>query len=229
MTAFEDGLWERLVRENDADGVTLHTAAVSNGARRPLLIGGGVTALMATAAVVIVAVTTGSMAPPAYALTKHSDGSITVTIHDVETAIPELNARFRAMGIAETVVPVTSTCRTNKGSSALFQDPMFADPLATTSETVTLDPGRKHLLPGFDGVMAAEQLPNGEVAIAVEAVKPPVPSCFPTTAYTVHDNGTTTNGTPSFQVTPLTATATTTSGPSSSQPASTSSTPQPLG
>jgi hypothetical protein len=38
-------------------------------------------------------------------------------------------------------------------------------------------------------VVAAEQLPNGEVAMAMEAIKPPVPTCFPATAYNAVQTG----------------------------------------
>jgi len=175
--------------------------------KRPVALlgsGAGIVAV-AVAAVVLGA---GPAAQPAYALTENPDGSITVTINDVETAIPALNARFAAMGIDETVVPVEANCPPTTAFSGLFVYPQ-----ATTSETLTFTPGDKNLDPGYTGVIAAEQLSNGEVAIAAEAIKPPIPSCFPTTAYTMHRTRTTANGTPVYQFTPATtATTTTTSG-----------------
>jgi hypothetical protein len=38
------------------------------------------------------------VAVPAYALTRHANGSITITINDLATGIPALNARMKALG-----------------------------------------------------------------------------------------------------------------------------------
>jgi hypothetical protein len=212
MTAFEDGLWERLVDEHDADNVKLTSAKVTTSHRRPVFIGGGLTAMAGAIASGVVALTAATTAPPAYALIHNSDGSVTVTIHNLETAIPELNAKFRALGIDETVVPVTANCPTHNGSASWLNDPMFAYPQATTNETVTLGPGRKHLEAGFNGVMAAEQLASGEVAIAIEAIPTRAPNCFPTAVYTVRKTGATSSGVPNFDVTPVTRAGDTTPG-----------------
>jgi hypothetical protein len=141
-------------------------------------------------------------------MAKNADGSITVTINDLETAVPQLNARFAAMGIDETVVPVKGDCPTSSDPS-VFQDPMFADPQETTSGKLTFTPGHQNLEPGYTGVIAAEQLASREVALAVEAIKPPVPSCFPTTVYTLQKTGTTTNGIPIYKATPVSPTTST--------------------
>jgi len=202
MTAFEDGLWNRLVDEHDADRVCLHVEP-KQSSRRPLLVGGSLTALVVTAAAGTLALTAATTAPPAYALTQNADGSITVTINDLETATPALNARFAAMGIDETVVPVTASCPTNGNASGFQGAPLFVYPHAKTSDTLTFTPGKQYLAAGYTGVLAAEQLSDGEVAMAVEAIKPPVPSCFPTTAYRVQQTGTT-NGVPTFHATPVT-------------------------
>ncbi|MGH2915406.1 MAG: hypothetical protein ACRDMX_10490 [Solirubrobacteraceae bacterium] len=171
----------------------------------PLIGSGAVLAGAALAAVLLASPAT----QPAYALAQNADGTVTVTINGVETAAPVLNAKFASMGIDERVVPVEAGCPSTN-TSALFQDAMFAYPQATTSETFTFSPGRKYLDPGYTGVIAAEQLPNGEVAMAVEAIKPPVPSCFPTTVYAIRRTGTTSNGIPVYQITPTDPAATTT-------------------
>lgn len=182
MTEFEDGLWERLVQEQGADGVSL-TLPRDDAGRRPLMIGGGLTAVVAVTAVGVLGVGALTAAQPAYAMTENADGSYTVTINDVATAIPELNAKFAQMGIEETVVPVTDDC-TN--SNVL---PLDLDPKMKMSDTVTLGPGRKYLDPGYTGMLAAEQLSNGEVATFMGAVKPPVPSCVSATT-AISPNGT---------------------------------------
>lgn len=151
-------------------------------------------AAVATAVVLAVGATTGT--PPAYALSTNGDGSVTVTINDIATAVPALNARFAAMGVDETVVPVQADCPTHTMGG------LFVDPQQTTSSTLTFGPGRKYLAPGTTGVVAAEQLPNGVVALAVGAIKPPVPSCFSKVAYTLHTTGVT-NGTPTVTAIPV--------------------------
>jgi hypothetical protein len=186
MPAFDDGLWSRLVEEHDAHLVALTTAPKQID-KRPLLLGGGVAVLAAVTVAAAVGINAATSAPPAYALTQNSDGSVTVTINELATAIPELNARFAEMGIDETVVPVEANCHTRNSM-------LFAYPQETTNGTLTFDGGRKHLLPGYTGVVAAEQLPNGEMAMAVGAVKPPVPTCVSNVVYsaTKGANGTVT-------------------------------------
>jgi hypothetical protein len=173
--------------------------------RRPVAFAGAGAAFAAAAAVAVFLLASPAT-QPAYALTQNSDGSVTVTIHDVETAVPALNARFKAMGIDETVVPVEANCRSKAAP------PLFVDPKATTDQTLTFYRGHKYLAPGDHGVLAAEQLPNGQVAYAIAALTPPIPSCFPTTAYNLQKTGTTTNGAPIIHATPVNPTATTTTG-----------------
>ncbi|HEY5429490.1 MAG TPA: hypothetical protein VIK04_10265 [Solirubrobacteraceae bacterium] len=167
MGTFEEGLWARLVQEQRADQVVLSPRPRRRGAR-PVVLSAGAAVAAATLAVVLGLSVTAST-PPAYALALNSDGSVTVTIHDLTTAIPALNAKFAQMGIDETVIPVQAGCSTPG---------LIAYPGATMSETLTLTPGRNYLAPGDEGVLAAEQLPNGKVALTVGAQMPPLPSCF---------------------------------------------------
>jgi hypothetical protein len=183
MTAFEDGLWARLVDEHGADRVTL-ACAPKQTRKRPLVVGGSLTALAAISAAAVLAINAVTSAPPAYALTKHADGSITVTIHQLATAVRALNARFARMGIDEKVVPVKASCATPAAP------PMsFVDPHLRANDTLTFTPGRKGLQPGYAGVLAAQQLPHGHIAMAMEWIKPPVPSCFSTPAYRLMKGG----------------------------------------
>jgi hypothetical protein len=189
MTAFEDNLWERLVAEHDADRVALGPAPQRAG-RRPLLVGGGVAAIVGVAAAAVVALNAATSAPPAYALTVHADGSVSVTINELSTAIPQLNAEFARRGINETVVPVIAGCP----ASREFR--LQAYPSLHMSDTWTFTPAYSVRAPGWKGVVAAEQLPSGEVAVAQMVVQQPVPSCFSDAAYTIRLTGTTNHGVP---------------------------------
>jgi hypothetical protein len=200
MTCFEDGLWERLVDEHDAD-LVLVAAPRKQPDRRPVMVGGSLTAVAGATVAVVLSVggTTGT--PPAYAMTQNADGSVTVSINDLATAVPALNAKFAAMGIDETVVPVEANCP----SSNNLGDMLLANSHASMTETFTFSLGRKNLDPGYDGVIAAEQLPNGEVAMAMEAIKPPLPTCFPATAYNAVQTGDA-NGVPTITLRAVTTT-----------------------
>jgi hypothetical protein len=195
VTNFEDGLWERLVEEHNADHVSI-TAPRTHADRRLLVVGGSLTASIAAVAAAAVGII-GSVTstPPAYAMTQHADGSVTVTINDVARSVAAVNARFAAMGIDETVVPVESSC-TDTGN---IGQELWLDPEGSMSQSLTFTPGvpASWKQGGYTGVIAAEQLSNGKVAMTMEAIKPPVPTCFPATAYKLMRIGST-NGVPTF-------------------------------
>jgi hypothetical protein len=112
MTTFEDTLWDRLAREHAADTVALEP--LRGRSRRPLAISAGAAGIAAAAAAGVLLFGASASTPPAYALTTNPDGSVTVSINDIETAIPALNAEFQKDGIDETVIPVEADC-TNPG------------------------------------------------------------------------------------------------------------------
>ena len=179
MTEFEDGLWTRLVEEHDADGVSL-TAVPERRAPRRLLVGGGATATAAIAAAAVVAFSATGGATPAYAMTQNADGSYTFTINDLATALPELNAKFKQLGIDETVVAATTSCP----ATTNIEDELQLYPGESLTDTLTVYPGHKYLDPGFTGVIGAEQLADSEIAMTMEAVPPAdVPTCFPLQAF----------------------------------------------
>jgi hypothetical protein len=131
-------------------------------------------AVIAAAAVTAVLLLGAATSPqPAYALTENQDGTITVTLHDLATAIPQLNVKFARLGIEETVIPITSRCSTPAS--------LLVTPAGSLNRSLTLTAGRKYLLPGWRGVIAAKQLPGGKVGLIFGAVQGPPPSCFSNT------------------------------------------------
>jgi DNA-directed RNA polymerase specialized sigma24 family protein len=119
-----------------------------------------------------------------------ADGSVSITVHELASAIPQLNAEFARRGINETVVPVTAKCRPSR------EFRLQAYPTAHMTDTWTFTPAYSARTPGCKGVLAAEQLPNGEVAVAQMVVPEPVPSCFSNAAYTLRLTGKTNHGVP---------------------------------
>jgi hypothetical protein len=175
MTAFDNGLWTRLVEDRDADRVVLAPPPRPRRTRPAVLTLGAVAIAAAVTALVLVFSATTST-PPAYALTLHSDGTATITLHDLTTGIPALNARLAKLGIKSTVVPIRAGCRV-RGFGLLAAR-------GSLSETVTV--GNRWIPSGYRGFLAAEQLPNGKIAMAIGTMKPPIPSCFPATPTTIH-------------------------------------------
>ena len=194
MTEFEDGLWERLVADHAADAVSL-TPGRDNQHR--MLVGGSAAALATASAAAVVAFAATGGATPAYAMTQNADGSYTFTINDLATAVPQLNAKFRQLGIPETVIPIEANCPT-------VSKFLFAEPQQSMSDSMTFKAGGPGPEPGFAYVVAAEQLPSGGVAMAMGAIKPPLPSCWSTQAFTTEQIGDA-NGVPTITAIPVTA------------------------
>jgi hypothetical protein len=167
MGTFDEALWTRLVDEHQADRVVLSSRPPRHRPRAAIITAGTAATAVTLSAVLALSATTST--PSAYALTANPDGSVTITIHDLTAAIPALNAKFAEMGIDETVIPIQAGCSTRG---------LVNYPGATMSEPLTFTPGHKNLPPGWDGVLAAEQLPNGKVALTIGSRKPPLPSCF---------------------------------------------------
>ena len=182
MSTFEDRLWTYLADEHQANEITSQKIGAEAGLRSRLVHALGRPVVMTTSAVGVIAaaaaavvllVSATASTQPAYALTQNPDGSITVTINDLQTAIPELNARFRAMGVDETVIPITQSCQTRMAV------PAFPQSAASDKLTFTPNEGHKYLAPGFDGVLAAGYTSGGQLLVFIGAMKPPLPACFP--------------------------------------------------
>jgi hypothetical protein len=140
---------------------------------------GLVIAGLAVAVLLVLGANAGT--PPAYALTRHSDGSITVTLNNLSRGVPTLNARFRQFGIDETAIPVRADCHAPAGPSFPRSRPLHLSGLGVNGpfSSMTFSSGKGHPPPrGFRYVIAAERLPDGQVVEFIGAIKPPLPACF---------------------------------------------------
>ena len=173
MSSFEDAIWAHLVDHHGADRIDFNVPQPScrPGRLRAAAVGAVVLAVAVLATVLVL--TASTSAPPAYALTQVAGATYTVSLNDISTGIPALNAKFAELGIRETVVPVEAGC---KASSF--------DPLQTRAapmtETVTIN--ARDIPPGYRGFIAAEQMPDGQIRLAFGTTAQPIPSCFPVTA-----------------------------------------------
>lgn len=171
MTSPEDVIWQDLVATHGADQIQMsHTTQTSTrGYRGPrLAVGAG--GLAATAAAVLVLTGTFST-PPAYALTANGNGSYTLTINDLQAAIPEVNAEFAKLGIHARAIPVTSTC-----TAPYTGFPLFDYGKANMSESLTVD--NANIPVGWTAFLAVEEMPDGHVAMALGTTVAPLPACL---------------------------------------------------
>jgi hypothetical protein len=141
MTEFEDNLWREMEGAygselSDADG-PLH---VRSRLRTPVIAGTSLGVVSAGAAAVIV-LTAGSAAP-AFAVTSHRDGTVSVVIRRVE-GIPGANQRLAQLGIRARAVQVAFGCQARVGR------PVAGVPVMTLAtgrheSRVTATPGAIH-------------------------------------------------------------------------------------
>ena len=172
MGRFEDQLWADLMTEH---GDTLATERRTPPRRaRPATLGAvGVvgTAGLATALALTL---TATGAGPAYAVSQNADGSVTVTINQIE-GVSGANAKLTVLGVRARAVAVDPHCAV----APTVSRPHFFDEYAVNSgpgqNTLTIEPED---IPADDTlVLVAEQV-NGRTALAVLMVGDPAPACF---------------------------------------------------
>jgi hypothetical protein len=140
--------------------------------RRPTLIVTPVVVAAVVAAVVLIT-TAGPTTSKAYALTPNGNGSYTLTINDIATAVPQLNAAFERLGIHAKAIPVTADCVPEKGT---FVPPLMSSNNAPpTTESITLS--NRNVPAGWTVYIAAEETPAG-VRLTLGSTAAPLPSCM---------------------------------------------------
>jgi hypothetical protein len=154
-------------------------------APRLALAGAGAGAGVAVAVAAVLAFATAG-APPAYALTANGDGTYTITINNIATGIPALNAQLKKLGIDTTAVPVTTTCSAPNDGVAL----VGGWPASTLNQTITLD--QANIPAGAQGVIAVYQAPSGGVELTIGTTMGGIPSCLNSgDVFTVSPSGST--------------------------------------
>jgi hypothetical protein len=175
MSTFEDRLWSQLVREHGHQMQPPSIRATPNPRRPALITGTALAAAVAVAAALLVFTATTSV--PAYAVTAHSDGTVTVTLKDVQ-AMTALNAELTRDGIAARAIPLTADCPVHG-----FPNPM---PAGTNPSTYTITLVPAEIPPGYTAVLAVGETASGQIALAQGAFRSPVPVCFNSTPMVLH-------------------------------------------
>lgn len=156
------------------DGAAAHRHRRRNG------ILSGTVALVAAITATVLLVTASTGAPPAYAVTQNADGSYTIVLRQLTVGIPALNAKFRQLGIAETVIPIKAGCHSRDGSGPLVIHLNQFEVSGAIRLTLSASYQRRH--PAFHGshyVLAAKRRPNGKLVAFIGQLKDPIPSCLP--------------------------------------------------
>lgn len=181
ITDLRDALHDAAAREYSAARAPRPSPARTRGLRRvptrarPTALA-GISLLAAVAAATVVLVLGGTTTTqPAYALVRHPDGSVTVTVHNLQAAKRPLNARLAALGINERIIPISDTC---PRSNFAFVYTVKRSQFPQLRWTFTPREIRKYLETGDWGYIGIGHSDRGQLLLAQGAMKPPLPSCF---------------------------------------------------
>jgi hypothetical protein len=180
MSSFEDRLWSELVRDH-GDEIRLHGATTTHHParrrRRPAVLAGTALSIAGVTAAAVLALTATTAAPPAYAVSTNSDGTVTVTLNDI-SALTALNAELAGDGLHAKAVPLSATCPTRGFPHAM--------PAGTKTSTYTLTIVPADIPAGFTAVVAASESSAGQVQLVQGAWRSPGSSCVNSTPLVVH-------------------------------------------
>ncbi len=181
ITDLRDALDDAAAREYSAARAPRPSRSRTRGSPRVLTRArptalAGILLLAAVAATTVVLVLGGTTTTqPAYALVQHPDGSVTVTVHNLQTAERPLNARLAALGINERIIPISDTC---PGSNLAFVYAVKRSQFPQLRWTFTPREIRRYLETGDWGYIGIGRSDSGQLLLAQGAMKPPLPSCF---------------------------------------------------
>lgn len=180
MSDFEGRLWDYLVDEHDADNIgTASARPISRLPGRRWVMSTGViggAAVVTATIVLLVGATTATR--PAYALVQHPDGSVTVTVHNLQTAVRPLNARLAALGIPERIIPINDACSVSTGG---FVYVVKHSQFPQLRWTFTLREMRRYQARGYWGYIGIGRSDSGQLLLAQGGMRPPLPPCLNST------------------------------------------------
>jgi hypothetical protein len=181
MSEFKDRLWRELVREHGAELARIDRQAATPGRRvRPRVLAGATLGLVAIGTVVALAAG-ATQSSPAYAVDRHPDGTVTLTISRLE-GIRGANARLAALGVRVRAVPVMAGCVADTRVAKVPVRPGAPAQVpwavaARAAGSVAIDPRKIHR--GETLMVAAKPGRDQRVQlIAPKVVRGEVPACI---------------------------------------------------
>jgi hypothetical protein len=175
MSSFEDQLFANLMREHGGELAAGHRPVVARrGTGRRVLVAAGSVGL--AGAVVLGANTIGA-GSPAYAVTRGSDGTITVSLRDI-SGVKGANEEMRKLGVSAVAVPMSRDCDAQvvPDDRAHGQGQVTASSATGGSGSVTFDAGA---IPAGDTMVLAARASDQHVSLAATMVRGPAPVCVP--------------------------------------------------
>ncbi|MGN9840759.1 hypothetical protein ACTMTI_21820 [Nonomuraea sp. H19] len=187
MSNFEDrllsALKEEITTRTAEDNMTTTVTPVQRGSRRRLLGLSAAAAGLATATTAVVALT-GIAGSPAYAVTKGSDGAVSVRIESFTD--PEgLEAELADAGVKAVVdyLPFGQTCKSPRGEPGSLQG-QFAVSMRKEGDGISFTIEKGQVPEGETLVLAVSQSRDGSEGApfgsSLEVVKGAVADCEPT-------------------------------------------------
>jgi hypothetical protein len=155
MGKFEDRLWRELVRKHGADLAQMTRPAAKPARRaRPRLLAGTSIGL-AVAGTAAVLVLSAASSPPAFAVSRNSDGTYTVRLQKL-AGIGEANAKLAQLGIHARLVEVTSSCTVKTLPPTAAEAMQLARTVAATPQVAIakldprkIPPGKWQVIPTY--------------------------------------------------------------------------------
>lgn len=180
MGKFEDRLWRDLVRKHGADLAQMTRPAKHARRARPRLLAGTSIGL-AVAGTAAALVLSAASSPPAFAVSRNSDGTWTVSIQKL-AAVHGANAKLAALGIRARLVVVTQGCTVKALPPTAVQAMQLARTVASAPKqqvaVAKLDPTK--IPPGKWQVIPAYRI-NGTVHVEKgNLIQGQAPTCFST-------------------------------------------------
>jgi hypothetical protein len=109
MTRFDDNLWREIERGYGSQ-LSGANGPLSSGPRRRLPVIAGASLAVAGASAAAVLILGAASSSPAFAVTTHSDGTVSLVIHRLD-GIPGANRRLAQLGIHVRAVQVDAQCQ----------------------------------------------------------------------------------------------------------------------
>lgn len=177
MTKFEDQLFTDLMEEYRPVLQHLEPAAAPRNRRVPVRRVAWLTGVATAGAATATGVLLLGGSTPAYAVTQHPDGTVTVSI-DRPAGVQPANVKLRVLGDPVVVVPVSSGC---PSIGSLPEPQVRPSSLRITASgresggTLTVD---AHGVPaGETMIIAASTSAGGGMQLASAVISGPAPSC----------------------------------------------------
>ncbi|ONI71024.1 hypothetical protein ALI144C_51665 [Actinosynnema sp. ALI-1.44] len=173
-TTFRDALAQHAERRQGEQDILMALEQAEKpvrGRSRYVWVAAGAVALAGAA---IVGTTLLGSSPAAYAVNKNADGTVTVSIKDIQSIEPA-NAKLRELGVRAKAVPTTSSCAP-LDESTIYRGAEWNTAYSDTDSSVTFS---AKIPEGYTMLLTVSDKPDRGSGIGFTApVKDPAPSCL---------------------------------------------------